>query len=544
MLQSSIAKKFAMLLAVTVVTAITVSAQSAEYLVKYKTEQTVNKIISMQTESSGLLVQGLHRPGKLLKVDIQERSKIKVLAQIYSDKNVEYVVPNFKIRAYTAPVNAQALKDQYALTKVNAEKAWQRAGNKGSRMTLLAVIDTGVDYKHKNLASNMVPGFDFFANDNDPMDETGMQNPGHGTHCAGVIGATGFVDGGIQGISPDISVMPLRFLGADGGGDLNNAIKSIDYAIQKKVSVISASWGATVPLATAKPLVEAVERADKAGIIFVTAAANDGKNNDATDVFPANASTPNMIIVAASDKNDAKPSWSNYGKAKVSLAAPGDAIMSTLPNDSYGELSGTSMATPLVAGLVAFLKSQDPTLTGAEIRSLLQTTGAKVAIETACNCRVDALSATETLLSHKPWIVPAAASIAAKSTLQMTMKNAQGTAKFESSNPSVASVTEAGLVTGVNKGTVIITATDTAGNKVSSLDINVGASSGGGGGGGSNPGFPWPDPGNPGNPNPGNPGNPNPGNPGNPGSPIQCPWDPQTCQLMCMLLPDMPWCTP
>lgn len=493
-----------------------VQSFAGEFLVKYKNTSALNKIAAMQTESFGLEMKEVHQPGSFVKVAIAKKNEARAIASLYSNKDVEYVVPNFTIRAFSAPVDTAALKEQYALVKVNAEAAWKRAGNKGSKNVLLAVIDTGVDYRHQSLAPNMVAGYDFRDNDADPMDNTSAQNPGHGTHCAGIVGATGLIDGGISGLSPEVSMMPLRFLGADGSGDLNNAIKAIDYAIEKGVSVISASWGATVPLATAKPLVEALERADKAGIIFVTAAANDGKNNDKTNVYPANAGTPNMMTIAASNSSDAKPSWSNYGKAMVSLAAPGEAIMSTLPGDKYQNLSGTSMATPLVAGLVAFLKAQDSTLTGAEVRSLMQATGAKVNIETACNCRIDALAAVDTLLSKKAWMVPAAATIAEKGTLQLAMKNAQGAVKFESSNPAVATISEAGLLTAVTKGTVTVKATDANGQAVQSLDINIGPASSS------------------------NPGNPDPGNPGTPG---ECPLgDPALCQILCGIMPSAPWC--
>jgi len=502
--------------ALSAITGYAAPAASSSYLIKYKDISAVNKMAAMQTEAFGLQMKDLHRPGRLVTVSIAKKNAARTIAALYADKNVEYVVPNFKIYAYSAPVSAEALKEQYALAKVNAEAAWAKAGNKGSKNVLLAVIDTGVDYRHKNLAPNMVAGYDFNANDSDPMDETSSANPGHGTHCAGIIGATGVIDGGTSGISPEVSIMPLRFLGSDGSGDLNNAIKAIDYAIEHKVQVISASWGASVPLSTAQPLVEALQRADQAGVIFVTAAANDGKNNDTTDVYPANAGTPNMITVAASNSSDVKPSWSNYGKAKVSLASPGDAIMSTLPGDKYGNLSGTSMATPLVAGMVAFLKAQDASLTGAEVRSLLQTTGAKVNIETACNCRVDALAAVTTLMDKKPWMVPAAATIAEKGTVQLAMKNATGAVHFESSNPAVATVNEQGLVTAVAKGTVTVKATDSTGASAQSLDINVGAVA-------SNPGTP--------------------DDPGTPGTPGSCPiGDQATCDAICGIFPSAPWC--
>ena len=488
----------------------TLSANAGEYLVKYKNEKAVNNIVFMQTESNGLQVREMHKPGRLLKVSINEFQKVRVLAEILRDKNVEYVVPNFKLKKFEAPTDFLALKDQYALAKVNAPQAWAKAGNKGKKMITVAVIDTGIDYNHSALAPNMVKGIDYRDNDNDPMDLTGAQNPGHGTHCAGIIGATGLVDGGIQGISPEVQMMPIRFLGADGSGDLNNGIKSIDYAIEKGVQVISASWGAAVPTAQAQPLIEAVQRADAAGIIFVAAAANDGKNNDTVSMYPTNANTPNMIAVAASNSSDAKPSWSNYGKAMVSIAAPGDAIMSTLPSNKYGNLSGTSMATPLVAGLVAFLKAQDPSLTGAEIRSLMQATGAKVQIETACNCRIDALASVTALLDKQAWMVPAAATVAVDATQQFAVKNASGAVKFESSDANIATITEEGLLTGKAQGTVTIKGTDASGRSVSSLDINVGKTQS--------------------------------SNPGQPGEPGMCPLDPAMCEIMCAIIPDLPWC--
>ena len=169
------------------------------------------------------------------------------------------------------------------------------------------------------------------------------------------------------------------------------------------------------------------------------------------------------------------------------------------------------MATPLVAGLVAFLRAQDSTLTGAEIRSLLQTTGAKVQIETACNCRVDAFAAVDTLLAKKVWMVPAAATIAEQATQQVAMKNASGAVKFESSNPAVATVSEQGLVTGLTKGTVTIKAIDASGNSATSLDYNVGAVA----------------------------STPPPGG----GAPGECPLgDAAMCQIICQIMPQAPWC--
>lgn len=504
----------------------TTTAFAEQFLVKYKDVKTFKQLTSsklMSAQAGDMLILSHHKKGQYLKIDIEPTRKVTVLAELLSNKGIEYVIPNFKLRAFSAPVEISALKQQWAMTKINAEQAWVKAGNKGSKNVVVAVIDTGVDYNHKNLKPNMIPGYNFAQNTNDPMDKVSSQNPGHGTHCAGVIGATGLIDGGIVGMSPEISIMPIKFLGEDGSGDLDSAIKSVDYAIDKKVAVISASWGATVPRAQAQPLLEAVKRANDAGVIFIAAAANDGRNNDTTDVFPANANYENTITVSASGNNDEKPSWSNYGQANVHLAAPGLNIMSTVPKDGYSNMSGTSMATPLVSGVVAFLKSQDPSLTGAEVRALLQTTGAKAKIQTACNCRIDAAAATDVLLNKKMWLVPAAGTLVKGDAMVLQVKNGQPPFRFTSSQPAI-SVDASGIITAQSEGSSVITVTDATGKSVSSLEFYVGKQSS------SN--------------NPGNPGDPgDPGDPGNPGTPGECPLGDQAlCDILCQLVPDMPFC--
>ena len=211
-------KKIVLLLSLT----LGVQAFAAQYLVKYRNQQGALAVLSPKIQSGlQMRVMDTHPTGNLILVDIPESKKVRGVVELLSNPNIQYVVPNFKLHSFSSiPMNyysssdvtASALKEQWAITKVQAEKAWQRAGNKGSKNVLLAVIDTGVDYNHKSLAANMVKGYDFAKNDSDPMDETGGQNPGHGTHCSGIIGATGVVDGGVVGMSPDISIMPLRFL--------------------------------------------------------------------------------------------------------------------------------------------------------------------------------------------------------------------------------------------------------------------------------------------------------------------------------------------
>ena len=499
--------------------ALAFQANAAEFLVKYKSQSAYVLMNDQRFQ-----VKDQNTKGKYFKISINDEEQAEVLAHLLSQKNIEYVVPNVKLHSFVRAgslnsVSTEALKDQWAITKVNAEKAWQRAGNKGNKNILVAVIDTGVDYKHQNLSANMVQGYDFKQKDNDPMDITGSSNPGHGTHCAGIVGATGLVDGGIVGLAPNISMMPLRFLDENGSGDLNDGIKAIDYAIEKGAHVISASWGAAVSRDNAAPLVEAVKRADDKGIIFVAAAANDGKNNDKVSMYPANSGFPNTITVAASGPSDAKPSWSNYGRANVHVSAPGEDIMSTLPGNKYGNLSGTSMATPVVSGLVALVKSQDPSLTGVQVRALLQTTGAKVNIETACNCRVDAFTAIDTVMSKKMFVAPAAGTFAANSTIPLSVVYGTAPFTFESSNPAVMTV-ENGALKAISSGEAKITVKDANGQVAQSLSYYVGAADGGG----SNP----PDDG---------------GDGGDGGGGGSCPiGDPSLCEIICKIQPTLPFC--
>jgi len=490
---------------------------ASEYLVKYRNDYSV-QTMSFNSNAS---IQALdyNAAANLVKVNIPDDNKVMSLVQLISDPNIEYVVPNITLHALDAiPVEQQTLQTQWAIQKIQAEKAWADAGNKGSKSVIVAVIDTGVDYKHKNLASNMVQGYDFKDNDNDPMDETSAQNPGHGTHCSGIIGATGVVDGGTTGISPTVSIMPLRFLGADGSGDLNNAIKAIDYAIANKVNVISASWGAAVDHATAQPLIDAIARAEKAGIVFVVAASNDGQNNDSYEVYPANAGLTNTISVAASDSSDNKPSWSNYGRAKVQLASPGDGIMSTLPGDKYGNLSGTSMATPLVAGLVALVKAQDANLTPMEIRAVLQATGDKVSIQTQCDCRINAANAIDAIKAHKMIVSPYGATYKKGDKAQFEAIYGKAPLTFTSSTPAVATIDNNGQFVAVSNGTTTITVKDATGATATSYNINVADQA---------------------TPPPDNGGG---GTPGMPGG-DKCPLDnPQICQAACQFMPSLPWC--
>ena len=200
-----------------------------------------------------------------------------------------------------------------------------------------------------------------------------MDDNGHGTHCAGIIGAEGDNGIGVSGINQKVQIMPLKFLGRNGSGSTDDAIAAINYAIERKkdgvnLRIISASWGST---ARSQALEDVIKAAGDAGILFIAAAGNDGTNNDARPHFPSNYDLPNVISVAALDRNNKLASFSNFGVKTVHIAAPGKEIVSTWIGDNYREASGTSMATPYVSGVAALIIASDPSISMKDLRTRL-----------------------------------------------------------------------------------------------------------------------------------------------------------------------------
>ncbi|MGD0102394.1 MAG: S8 family peptidase [Acidobacteriota bacterium] len=226
---------------------------------------------------------------------------------------------------------------------ISATKAWDLTT--GSDQVVVAVIDTGVDYTHPDLAanilrdsSNKVIGYDYANKDDDPMDDYG-----HGTHCAGTIGAVGNNGTGVAGVNWTVKIMPLKFLNASGSGTTSDAISSVDFAIAHGAHILSNSWGGG---GYSQLLLEAILRAQKAGILFVAAAGNSAANLDSGGFYPAgyNVYASNVIAVAATDSNDLLASYSNYGPQTCDIAAPGDMIYSTLPTGSCPLCSSSGSA--------------------------------------------------------------------------------------------------------------------------------------------------------------------------------------------------------
>lgn len=262
---------------------------------------------------------------------------------------------------------------------IDAPEAWDVTT--GSRSILVGSLDSGIDYTHPELASNVwmnppeaagapgvdddgnglvddVRGWDWVSNDNDPADIGS-----HGTAGAGIIGAVGNNGAGIAGINWQVSLMALRVLDAEGRAFASNVIKGISYARSKGARVVNLSFGTSSNLTSLRDALAAAP-----DVLFVVSAGNAGIDVDASPVYPCSYPLDNVICVAASDQHDNLAAFSNYGSTSVDLAAPGQALLTTSPGNDYAYRSGTSVAAPVVTGGAALVLSKAPSLTVAGLR--------------------------------------------------------------------------------------------------------------------------------------------------------------------------------
>ncbi len=392
------------------------SEKEPEVLVKFRPNVSLAEIKKITEKNNDRIEDEIETVKGLFSIDDLDNADAQKVAEQYLQMSdlVVYAEPNIQIKL-DDPVNTSAPSDylprendltgpndpmfneQWALNNIGqnggkekadiaALKAWLKTT--GSNKIVVAVLDSGVDYTHQDLVSNIwfrpatVPqykddelgtfndehGFNSAENESDPMDDNG-----HGTHCAGIIGAEGNNNEGIAGINWNVQIMPLKFLGRGGFGTTKDAIEAINYAIDRKqkgvnVRVISASWGSTQ---YSKALEDSIRAAGEAGILFVAAAGNDGSSNDKRPHYPSNYDLPNVISVAALDRNDQLASFSNFGTKTVHIAAPGKDILSTWLGDQYREASGTSMATPYVSGVAGLVLAAEPDLSVSKLRERL-----------------------------------------------------------------------------------------------------------------------------------------------------------------------------
>lgn len=373
-----------------------------QYIVKYKStsprKQSGNSVREYQVSAMNLTSISGNLYSLQLRGSIQEKAKI--LASISLEPDVDYVEPDYPIEIIPQTSTAILPDDPYFSKQwfhntLNSLAAWSI--NEGSEDIVAAVVDTGVDYTHPDLAANMwvnkdeilngkddddngyiddVHGWNFAANNNDPRSTAASP---HGSHVAGLIGARGNNHEGVIGVAPKVKLMALKFMDDSGAGATSHAVKAIDYAIQKKVFLINNSWGSS---RYSRTLDEAITRAATAGILFFAAAGNGSKgigyDIKNTPWYPAAYTQWNVFSVAATTSGDRLTAFSNYAKSKVDVAAPGYSMYSTISGTKYQLMSGTSMATPVVSGLAVLIKAANPELDPAQILNVIRESSDKL----------------------------------------------------------------------------------------------------------------------------------------------------------------------
>ena len=355
-------------------------------------DEGTGSVLSIRSVSA---LSGLQRVKLAKGTDVSDAVKV-----LRADPAVEFAEPNYILHAFDdGTPNDPMFPQQWSLKNtgqpdssgqagipgadIQVTPLWAK-GIKGDKKVLVAVIDTGVDYTHPDLVANVytnpgeipdngidddkngyiddVHGWNTLANNGNSKDDHG-----HGSHCAGIIGASGDNGIGISGINHSVSILPVKFLSAEGSGSTTDAIKAIEYARKMKVRIMSNSWGGSE---FSQALKEAIDGAKSDGILFVAAAGNEGVDLGKSPSYPAAYASENIVAVAATDNRDQLPDFSNFGKA-VHLAAPGVRIVSTTLNGTYQSFSGSSMAAPHVAGVAALLASVRPDLTAGQIKQTL-----------------------------------------------------------------------------------------------------------------------------------------------------------------------------
>lgn len=395
----------------------TASLATGEVLVKIRKETSGKAAADMFSRLGGDRVEALGgTQWRLVHIsgDADLTSQIRKFSQ---QSEVEAAQPNFYYHLLAVPNDPLwPNSGLWGMSKISAPQAWDIFT--GSSSVVVADIDTGARYTHEDLAPNMwvntgeIPGngfdddgngfaddyygYDFFFNDPDPLDEHG-----HGTHTAGTIGAAGNNALGVAGVNWNIRVMPIKIYNSTGFGTTSAMlVNAYDYIRMMKlrgvnIRVTNNSYGGCdEACGYDQATKEGIDAMTDAGILSVFAAGNNGWNNDAVSapVYPAAYTSPGILTVASSTTTDARSSFSNWGLKSIDIAAPGSGILSTGRNSdsSYVLMSGTSMATPHVAGAAALLAAYDPTLSPASLKATLLNTGDPLTLWSSTPIRTNA----------------------------------------------------------------------------------------------------------------------------------------------------------
>ena len=340
--------------------------------------------------------------GRMAKFELDKMSVKDALSKIRNNPAVLYAEPDYIVKANVMPDDT-SFSELWGLhntgqtggvddADIDAPEAWDIST--GDRGIVVGVIDTGVDYTHPDLIANAwvnpgeiaddgidndgngyiddVYGIAAISGSGDPMDDNG-----HGTHVAGTIGASGNNGLGVVGVNHDVAIAGCKFLNSLGSGSASDAIECIDYMVDLKNSgvnlrVLNNSWGGG---GYSQALADAITASEQADILLVAAAGNGAVDNDVNDSYPSGYDHESILAVASTTSNDTMSGFSQWGLTTVDMGAPGSAILSTVPGGGYDSFSGTSMATPHVAGAAALVLSVNSELTAVELKSLLMNSG-------------------------------------------------------------------------------------------------------------------------------------------------------------------------
>ncbi|PID57521.1 hypothetical protein CSB45_06745 [candidate division KSB3 bacterium] len=304
---------------------------------------------------------------KVMLLKLGERADVHSALRAYADLDeIEYAELNYIYHIFSSP-DDPFISSQYSLFSassygIDALRGWSIES--GDRSIMIAIIDTGVDYRHEDLRGKVVRGYDFVNEDHDPMDDNG-----HGTHVAGIAAGIANNGRGIAGVCPECSVLAVKVVTADGSGANSWIANGIANAVNLGAKVLNMSLGG---LDNSHTIRMAVEHAWQQGAILVAASGNDGSS---APMYPA--ALPQTISVGATGRYRDRTSFSNYGNT-LELAAPGESIYGTVPGNRYEPWNGTSMAAPQVSGVVGLILSRNSFLNAAQVRQILDRTASDI----------------------------------------------------------------------------------------------------------------------------------------------------------------------
>ncbi|MBC7398183.1 MAG: S8 family serine peptidase [Bdellovibrionales bacterium] len=375
-------KKHLLLLIFTSLISITGRADSIQalpeqdYFVRFQAESNdadraaFLKTSGLKVEWQSSLVEGLVRVSPL-----QAGRTFKMMPKSAA---VVYMEPNYRIHRTLDPIKTpvdfkgptdEFVSRQWALSSpngINPKGAW--AITEGSRGVKVAILDTGIEATHPDLADRVVTGYDFI-NHTDKVKDT----HGHGTHVSGIIGAA-WNNGGVAGINSLVTLIPVKVVPDNGDETDANLVEAFEFAVEKGARIANCSFGKDK---SAKAVAEVIEAAGKKGLLVIVAAGNDSDNNDQDFHYPASFRTSNMIVVASSTSAGTMSGFSNYGVKTVDVGAPGSNIYSSVKGGRWQTMDGTSMATPQVVGVAALVLAANPSLTVAQMKDVLLSTVSK-----------------------------------------------------------------------------------------------------------------------------------------------------------------------